>query len=213
MTVRKGVSVGKILCGLGFVALMLCGCSTGESVIGASFYRTDPDTIGVVDIRGDIRRGAAENQVDDFFSMELMKKGYRVVERQRVRSLLAEQDFQQSDRTSAAEAAEIGRILNVPAVAMLDVHVDGDKVSMTCRLVDSQTAEVIFVGGGRGGSGQAMATVAGAIGGAAAGMQVSDRAAVAGGVLGGTAGHTLSPQAARVVQRAVQESVKDLPNR
>jgi len=96
---------------------------------------------------------------------------------------------------------------------MVDVHVDGENVSMTTRLVDTQTAEVIFVGGGRGGSGQRLATVGGAIGGAVAGSRISDRGAVAGGVLGGVAGHTLSPQAARVVQRAIQESLKDLPDR
>lgn len=194
-------------------ALLLSGCATGESVVGLGFHDTDPHTIGVVDIRGDISRGAANNQVDDFFSMELIRKGYRVIERQRVDSILAEQDFQQSPRTSANEAAEIGRILNVPAVAMVDVHVDGENVSMTTRLVDTQTAEVIFVGGGRGGSGQRLATVGGAIGGAVAGSRISDRGAVAGGVLGGVAGHTLSPQAARVVQRAIQESLKDLPDR
>ncbi len=199
--------------GIGIVGFIIAGCATGSAVVSPRFYETNPDAIGVVAIRGDISRGAPENQVDDFFSMELMAKGYRVIERRRVQSILAEQNFQHSDRTSAEGAAEMGRILNVPAVAMLDVHVDGEKVSMTCRIVDTQTAEVIFIGGGRGGSGQRLATVAGAIGGAAAGMQMSDRAAIAGGVLGGTAGHTLSPQAARVVQRAIQEAIKDLPRR
>lgn len=194
------------------------GCATGEHVLSPRFHDTNPDKVAVVDVVGDIRGGAAKNQVEDFFSMQLLRKNYRVIERERVNSVLAEQDFQHGDRTSDQGMSQIGQVLNVPAVAMLDVTVDGEKVSITGRMVDAETGEVIWIGTGRGGSGRTFSTILGAVTGGLLGSQVGDGrtgaiGAAAGGALGGAAGEALSPQAARVVQRATEEMVEELPER
>ncbi len=200
------------------LATGLTGCATGGGAVSPSFYERRPDRIAIVDVGGDIRGRVPKNQVEDFFTMELFRKGYGVVERSRVDRLLEEQDFQRSEVTTADEAAEIGRILNIPAVAMLDVTVDGDKISMTGRIVSPETGEVQWVGSGRGGRGGFFATVFGAILGGAAGSQVGGgsgrtAATIAGGVLGGAAGHELTPQTARIVERAIRQMVDDLPER
>ncbi len=198
-------------------ALILNGCATGESVVSPGFREASPDRVAVVDITGDIRGDAVKNQVEDYLSMEMMKKGYRVVERSRVQQVMEEQDFQVSDRTSAREAARIGEIMNIPAVMMLDVKIDGEKLSLTGRMVDSQTGEVLWIGSGRGGTGRTMATLGGAVTGGLLGTQVGagrgrDIATVTGGVLGGAAGYTLAPQAQRMVQRAIGQMVDELPD-
>ncbi|MFP4000229.1 MAG: glycine zipper 2TM domain-containing protein [Desulfobacterales bacterium] len=196
--------------------LWLSACATGDSTVSPTFNSANLEKLALIDISGDIRGNAPKNQVEDFFTQEMFKKGYRFIERSRVNKVMNEQDFQHSDRTTNAEAAEIGRILNVPGVVMLDVNVTGEKISMTGKIVDTETAEILWIGTGRGGSGGLLATVGGAVAGAAAGSAIGDgsgrtAATVGGGVLGGAAGQTLAPQTARVVQKSIQKMVKDLP--
>ncbi len=204
--------------GLCLVLLFSAGCATGESTISPAFHEVAPDTVALVEVSGDIRGNAAKNQVEDFFTAEMLKKGYRVIERNRVNQVLDEQDFQRSERTSDSEAAQIGQVLNVPAVVMVNAGVDGEKVSITGRMVDAQTGEVLWIGTSRGGSGARVSKTGGAVLGAIAGSQIGGGrgrivGGVAGGVLGGAAGESLSPQAARVVQKAIEEIVAELPER
>lgn len=56
-----------------------------------------------------------------------MEKNYRLIVRSRVNSVLEGQDFQRCDRTTEKEAAQIGNVLNVPVVVMLDANGDGEK--------------------------------------------------------------------------------------
>ncbi len=203
---------------IAFSPVIISGCATGDSVISPAFYDLQPDRIAIVDVTGDVRGSTAKNQISSYFAAELMKKGYRVIERERVDSVLKEQDFQRSDVTSSDEAAELGEVLNVPAVAMLDVTVSGEKLSMTGRIVATETGEVLWIGSGRGGTGQTLATLLGAGAGVAAGSQVgggSGRTAamIGGGVIGAVAGSELAPQVARMVERAIQRMSRDLPER
>ncbi|MFW5996397.1 MAG: CsgG/HfaB family protein [Lentisphaeria bacterium] len=212
--IRKTRLITFSLCA---VTLWLAGCSTVDQQVSPAFQQKSPDRIAVVDITGDIRGNANKNQVEDFFVKELMGKGYRVIERERVDKLLDEQDFQRSDRTSTDEAAKIGEVINVPAVAMVDVNVDDEKISLTGRMVDVESGEVLWIGSSRGGSGKTLSTVAGAVVGGAAGSQVGSgsgrtAATIAGGALGGAAGKTMAPQTARVVEKSIQRMVKELPS-
>ncbi len=209
---------GVVFFAIGLIAVFLQGCgATGTSTFSPAFQAISPTQIAVVSVSGDIRGEAPKNQVEDFFAMEMMQKGYRIVERTRVESILAEQDFQRSEVTTAQGAAEIGRVLNVSAVVMLDVSVSGEQVSLTGRMVDPETAEILWIGTGRGGTGKTLATITGAAVGAVGGSRVrgSSRVPVtiAGGVLGGAVGHALAPEVADIVQRAIREMVKDIPRR
>ncbi len=194
-----------------------CG-TTGQSVVSPSFQARQPERIAILQVAGDIRGTAAKNQVEDIFAMELMKKGYGIVERSRVQRMLEEQGLQVSEVTAEAAAAKAGEVLNVAAVAMIDVNVEGEHLSMTGRLVDTETGEALWIGSGRGGSGRTLATVGGAAAGAAVGTQVgggrgTTAAIIAGGILGGAAGDTLAPRTLQVVERAIQKMVEGLPSR
>ncbi|MFP4040457.1 MAG: glycine zipper 2TM domain-containing protein [Desulfosudaceae bacterium] len=196
--------------------LWLSACATGDSTVSPAFKKDKLEKIAVVDVSGDISGDAPKNQVEDFFTKEMLNKGYRLIERNRVNKVLDEQDFQKSDRTTDSEAAEIGKILNVPAVAMLDANVEGEKVSITGKIIDTETAEILWTGTGRGGSGATVGTIGGAIAGALGGSQVGSgsgktAATVAGGVLGGASGEALTPQTARVVEKSITEMVKGIP--
>lgn len=62
----------------------------------------------------------AERYVEDAFVAVLMRKGYSVTSRSDLEAVLKEQHFQKSGLTEA-DAAAIGKILNVPAVMVVKV--------------------------------------------------------------------------------------------
>ncbi|MDH7599750.1 MAG: CsgG/HfaB family protein [Sedimentisphaerales bacterium] len=204
-------------------ALMAAGCSSerAESVAGVDADLSKYDSVAIVDISGAVYGDAVKNQISDFFAMELMRKGYRVVERARVQKLLEEQKFQASDLTSNEGAARAGRILNVPAVLMVSIpKYENERLSMTAKLIDVEQGNIIWIGEGSGTTGKTMSTIVGAaagaiLGGAVAGNDSSDRTigAIAGGVLGGVAGNALSPEMEEQVKKVVQKVCKDLPSR
>jgi len=203
-------------------ALIVGGCATGK---GESYIRADYDfskvtKVAIVEVSGAVRGDAVKNQISDFFAMELLKKGYTPVERAQVQTLLKEQKFQESDVTSDQDAAKAGKILNVPAVMLVNIPTYKEEMNMTTKIIDVQDGSVLWIGSGSGSTGRTLSTIAGAAGGAAVGAVLGggdtrDRVAggVIGGVLGGVAGHALSPQQAEQVQKIIKKVCESLPSR
>jgi len=177
--------------------------------------------VAVLDPSGDIYGETVKNQVATFFEMELMSKGYRCIARTEIKKLLDEQDFQASDVTSEADAAKIGKILNVPVVMLVNIPKYDSKMTVTAKMVQVETGDILWIGEGSGSTGKGLATVAGAVLGAAAGAVVaggdsSDRVVggVIGGVVGGVAGNALSPEQEEQFRKVIKKKVcKDLPPR
>jgi len=203
---------------LAATVLYVGGCSSAESYVRAGYDFSKVDKIAVVDVVGDVRGDLAKNQISDFFVMELLKKGYLPVERAQVQSLLQEHKFQSGQLTPAEDAARAGRILNVPAVLIVNVSVSGEEVNMTGKMIDVEDASVLWLGSGSGSTGRTLSTIAGAAAGAGAGVVVGGEdnevlGGVIGGVLGGVAGRALSPQVAEKTREIVKKMCKDLPLR
>lgn len=203
-------------------ALMVGGCATGkgESYSRAGFDFSTLDKVAVLDVEGAVRGDAAKNQIGDFFTIELIKRGYTPVERAKVQSLLKEQEFQSSGLTSDADAAKAGRILNVPAVLLINIPTYKEEINMTAKIVSVEDGGVLWVGSASGSTGKTFSTILGAAAGAAAGVAVAggdsgDRVAggIIGGVLGGVAGQALSPQQAEQVQKIIKKLCENMPNR
>ena len=204
------------------VAVLAVGCATGESFVRQGYDFSGIDKVAVVEVAGDVAGEATKNQVADFFSIELMKKGYTPVERRQVQAILKEQKFQRSDLTSAEGAAAAGRILNVPAVMIVNIVVHGERISRTAKMVDVEDASILWIGSGYGSTARTLATVGGAVAGAAGGAVLGSAGggrgatiagAIGGGLLGGVAGDTLSPQVAHQVQRVARKVCVKLPAR
>ena len=214
----RAVCVGLLL-----TAMTVAGCATshGESYASAGYNFANLDRVAIVEVTGRVYGDAAKNQVANMFVMELMKKGYTVVERSQVKAILKEQEFQASDLADPEGAAKAGKILNVPAVLMIDIpKYDGEKISMSAKLVSVQTAEIVWIGSGSGSTGKTAATIVGAVAGAAAGAAVGghdtgDRVlgGVIGGVAGGVAGNLLSPEQEKQVRKVVTKVAESLPPR
>jgi curli biogenesis system outer membrane secretion channel CsgG len=117
----------------------------------------------------DIGKGMADQVVD-----ELVNDGtFRVVERKKLDTILAEQDFAHSDRAdpSAAKLAKIGKVLGVKYIlagsitkfstekrgGSLRIHGIGlggskakSEVALTARLIDATTGEIMISARGKG---------------------------------------------------------------
>jgi hypothetical protein len=204
------------------IALTVGGCasSRGESYAAAGYDFSSLDRVAVVEVTGRVYGEAVKNQIADMFVMELMKRGYSVVERARVKAILKEQEFQASDLASNKGAAQAGEILNVPAVMVIDIPKYQEQMSMSAKLISVETAEILWIGQGSGSTGKTGSTILGAIAGAAVGAAVaggdsSDRVlgGVIGGVAGGVAGNMLSPDQEKQVRRVVTKVTESLPSR
>ena len=203
-------------------ALVVGGCATGkgESYSRAGFNFSALDKVAVLEVSGAVRGDAVKNQIGDFFSMELMKRGYTPVERAQVQALLKEQEFQSSGVTSDQDAAKAGRILNVPAVLLINIPTYKEEINMTAKIVSVEDGSILWIGNGSGSTGKTFSTILGAAAGAAAGAVVAggdtrDRVAggIIGGVLGGVAGQALSPQQAEQVQKIIKKVCESMPPR
>jgi hypothetical protein len=198
--------------------LFVIGCAKGESYVQAGYDFSQLNKVAVVEVAGVVEGDTAKNQIADFFGMELLKKGYTVVERAQVQALLDEQKFQSSDLTRADDAARAGRILNVPVVLVANIPMYKEEMNMTAKMVNVEDASILWMGSASGTTGKTLATIFGAAAGAAAGATVAGEGdqlvgGVIGGVLGGVAGNALSPQQAENLQKLTKKMCKSLPMR
>ncbi len=199
--------------------LCACGCSSGESYRRPDFQFSSLESVAVVSVEGEVPGEAAEGQIADFFAMELLKKGYRVVERAQVKAVLTEQEFQASEFTRPEGAARAGQILNVSGIVLVNVPRLNERIEMTAKMLDVEDGSILWIGSGSGTTGRTMATIGGAILGAGAGVAAGSNragkvaAGAAGAVVGGVAGYALSPEQSTQVRKIITKMCESLPPR
>ena len=196
--------------------LFIGGCSSGraESHSRAGYNFSMIDKVAIVAVEGAVKSEPAKNQIADLFSMEFLKKGYAPVDRAHVRALLEVQEFQALELTTEAGAAEAGKILNVPAVLIINIPHFGDEIAMTAKLVDIQDGSILWLASGSGKTRRFLGF--GSLWGAGtAGSSEENElfGGVAGGMLGGVAGSALSPQETGQAQRIIKRMCRTLPSR
>jgi hypothetical protein len=205
------------------VVMFAAGCATqvGESQGRVGYDFSKLDKVAVLNVIG-AASPAVKNQIGDYFVLELLKRGYGPVERQQVDEILKEQGFQNTTGITSTEGAvKAGKILNVPAVLLINIPDNEEEVSLTAKMVSVEDGAILWQGTGYGKKNTWLNTVLGAAVGAGAGAAVgntmgSDGAViggVAGGVVGGMAGQALTPQQAEQVQKIVKEMCKQMPPR
>ncbi len=194
------------------------GCATGESFVRADYDFSKVDKVAVIDVLGDVHSEAAKNQIADFFTMELLKKGYTPVERAQVKSILKEHEFQSKGLTLQENAVRAGKILNVPTVLVANIPNFKEEISITAKMIDVEDGGILWIGSGSGRTARTLSTIAGAAVGAGAGAAVGGEnhetvGAIAGGVLGGVAGQALTPQKANKAKEIIKKLCEKLPPR
>ena len=205
----------KIVVHMLVIAILFAGgCFSGR---GQSFSRvgynfSTIDKVAIVAVEGTLRSEPAKNQIADLFAMELLKKGYAPKERANVAALLMEQGFQASELITEAGAAEAGKILNVPAVLIINVPHFGDEIFISAKMVDIEDGSILWLGSGSGKIGGF-----GSLWGAGASVSSEEELfggiGIAGGVLGGAENLPLSPKEIERAQRIIRRMCSTLPSR
>lgn len=195
-----------------------CASSKGESYSLVGFNFAEIDEVAILEVTGAVRGETVKNQIGSFFEMELIKRGYSPIERSHIQVLLKEQEFQNSDITSNTGAAERGRVLNVPAVMIINIPKYKEEMTMTAKLINVEDARILWMGTGSGTTGKTFATIFGAVAGAAAGVAVAGEGdqfagGVIGAVVGGVAGQALSPQQSEQVKKVIAKVCESMPER
>ena len=201
------------------IAVLLSGgCYSGR---GESFSRVGYnfgmlDKIAIVAVEGAVKSETAKNQIADLFAMEFLKKGFAPVERTQVKALLEDQQIQAPDLITAAGAAQAGKILNVPAVLIINIPHFGDEIYISAKMVDIEDGTILWLGSGSSKTGRLLSTISfGALGsGASVGSEEDELfGGVTGGMLGGTASYALSPQETEKAQRIIRRMCRTLPSK
>ena len=190
-----------------------CFSGRGQSFSRVGYNFSTVDKVAIVAVEGTLRSETAKNQIADLFAMELLKKGYAPKERASVAALLREQGFQASELITEAGAAEAGKILNVPAVLIINVPHFGDEIFISAKMVDIEDSSILWLGSGSGKTGGF-----GSLWGAGASVSSEEDElfggiGIAGGVLGGAENLPLSPQEIERAQRIIRRMCSTLPSR
>lgn len=213
---RYGAVVGI----LGLAAL--AGCSSGESFVKPGYDFNKLGKIAVVDVTGSNLAPDSKNLLADNFGMEFLKKGFDLIERNQIQKALTESKFQASGLTNDGERSQLGKVLNVQAIVVVNVPELGNNISMTAKLMEVETGSLLWVGSGTGslkpGAGILGGALGGSLAGGGAGHAVGGKTgtvvgAVAGGVGGGTAGYVLEPGEAEMAIKVIRKIGQGIPNR
>jgi len=212
----------KNLCLVLTMLVVGAGCARGSSYVKQGYDFGRLNKVAVVEVTGANSNIAVQNEVADLFAMELLKRGYDVVERTQVEKILEEQEFQTSGVTSALDPVQMGRILNVDAIVIANVAALGEQISMTAKMTDVETGSLLWIGEGTGKVTSGAGTLAGALIGAGAGAAIGHQVkvgtgttvgAIGGGLAGGIAGHTLEPTVAQALRKVVAKVARRMPSK
>ena len=151
------------------ILLVIGGCTSpvAESSYRVGYDFSQVDKVAIVAVEGAVKNESTKNQIAQFFAMELLKKGYAPIGRDRVKATLAEQQLSVDPNTTQG-ATRAGQILKVPAVLLVSIPYFGEQISMTAVMLDAQDGSYLWIGsdsgitgsGGSEGSG-ALATILG----------------------------------------------------
>ncbi len=209
----------KIVVHILVIAILFAGgwsSGRGQSFSRVGYNFNTVDKVAIVAVEGAVRSEQAKNQIADLFAMELLKKGYAPKERATVAALLREQGFQPSELTTKAGATEAGKILNVPAVLVIDVPHFGDEIFVSAKMVDIEDSSILWLGSGTDKTGGFLDF--GSLWGAGASVSSEEEElfgglGITGGVLGGAEDLPLSPQEIERAQRVIRKMCSTLPSR
>ena len=150
----------------GITVFAFLGCATGESMTKAGINFAQYKRVAILPFEYRTRNN--QISVEDYFEQELMGKGYNIVERIKIESMLKELQFQQSDLTDQDKTAQIGKFLNVDAllsgVVSISSSRDDINVDISVKLTSVEDASILWSGSGSTEGGGVLGGIIGGIG-------------------------------------------------
>lgn len=199
------------------LSLAMWGCSSteGDGYAQPGFNGNNIKNIAIVNGEGVTIAETSRQALLDTFQLEFFRRGWSVIARANVVQAVDELDFQSSDFASAHDRKELGNILNVDALVVVNLASLGENVSMTAKMFDPETGEMYWMGTGEGSLNTGIASLTGAFVGAAVGNEASDSnsASGLGALVGGSLGAQFGPTQIKNAKKVVAAVCKSLPRR
>jgi hypothetical protein len=201
--------------------LPACASTKGESYTKVGFDPLSVTRLAIVDGNNPTFKPETRQILVDSAQMEFLKKGWNIVERANIQKAIDELDFQNSDLASPDERKQLGHVLNVDALAFVNIGGNTDEMSMTIKMIDVETGDLLWMGSGDSSLNSGLSTVTGVLVGAAVGAAAGNNmgsnnagaGAAIGGIAGGVIGHGLTPSALENAKELVQEICSSMPVR
>ena len=201
---------------LSIAALLTGGCISRNRSSKSSYDFNQVEKIAIVAVEGAVRSETAKDQIADFFAMELLDNGYAPIARAQVRSLLREQELESTDLTSVVAAMEVGLILDVPVVMVVEIPRFDEELTMTAKLINAEDGSTLWMGKGTGKTGRSVpeAFLGVITGSGSSRSQEEDLlSGPIGELFGGEPNPALTPVEEQKIQRVVRNICSSLPIR
>jgi len=202
---------------LSIAVLIVGGCISRSSSFSSTYDYNQVDKVAIVAIEGAVKSETAKDQIADFFAMELLNNGYAPIGRAQVRAKLGEQELDSAGLTTIEAASEVGLILKVPVVMVVEIPHFDEEITMTAKMIDVEDSSIIWMGKSSGRTGRSVqAAFLGVITGRGTGGGNEDNALMGGPIaelFGGEANPALSPIEEQKIQRIVRNICSSLPIR
>lgn len=206
-----------VLSSLAIAVLLVVGCRTEqESSYRAGFDFSGVNKVAIVSVEGAIPSEAAKDEIADFFSIELLEKGYAPMGRAQVRAALAEQQVQDENDTDMTNlstpegAVAAGTVLDVPAVLTIKIPHFGDEISISATMIDVKDRSILWLATGTGKGRGTFASIF------SSKSSSSEEEGLLGPMMGdalGSSNQPLSPGDAERAQKIVKRMCKSLPSK
>ncbi|HUT46111.1 MAG TPA: hypothetical protein VMX36_07475 [Sedimentisphaerales bacterium] len=192
---------------------LIGGCrSQQESSFRAGYDFSAVNKVAIVAVEGAVPSEVAMDEIADFFSIELLERGYAPMGRAQVRASLAEQEAEDeiTDLTTPEGAVEAGLALDVPVVLTIKIPHFGEEISISATMIDVEDHSILWLATGTGGGGGGLSSIFRSRSGG------SKDEGLLGPVMGDVLGSTdqpLSPEDAERAQRIIKRMCRSLPTK
>jgi len=160
----------KIFLAVFLLAIFLAGCSSQRVAIRKDYNFSNIKRVAILGFSSHMDFRNSGDAVADEFLLQLMRKGYKVIERSKINSILSEQQLYAANKIDEETVKRVGKILGVDAILTGSVikyvedkktviyfndkdgyptsqsHLQLAEISVSARLFDVETGEVVWSG-------------------------------------------------------------------
>ena len=127
-------------------ALLAGGCISGTGSYRSSYDFSSISKIAIVAVEGEVTSEPTQNQIANFFAMELLDKGYSPIMlsqvRAKTRAIMEELAI---DLTQPEAYTDLGKALNVPAILVVDIPYYNEEIFITAQLIDVRDGSILWM--------------------------------------------------------------------
>ncbi len=129
-------------------AIFIGGCVTSDGSQLRGFNFNTVEKIAIVEVKGDLDE-SVKGLISDYFSIELLKKGYSPMTLLQSQALLKSSNYDLDKLVSPKGIAQAAQILDTPVILVVDVRSFDKKVSLDAKLLSGDSGALVWMGSGK----------------------------------------------------------------